>query len=92
MPESKDTAVKKPGRKPAAKKSATSTKSKATTVKKPRKKTEANEQMIQAEIAKKAYELYEQSGRQNGKDVEHWLEAENLLKTKPKRKKAAQKK
>jgi len=28
------------------------------------------------EISKRAYELWEQSGRPAGKDVEHWLKAE----------------
>jgi len=87
MPESKETAVKKPGKKPSAKKATSSVKSKETAVKKPRKSPPAKEQQIQEEIAKKAYELYEQSGREEGKDVQHWLEAENLMKTKPKRKK-----
>ena len=31
-------------------------------------------------IAKKAYEIYEQRGREDGKDFEHWLEAEMLVK------------
>ena len=30
-------------------------------------------------IAKKAYELYEQRGRQGERDVEDWLEAEELV-------------
>jgi hypothetical protein len=32
------------------------------------------------EIAKVAYELYERDGKQNGKDREHWLEAERIVK------------
>ncbi len=47
------------------------------------------DQKIFEEIAKKAYELYEQSGREDGKNVEHWLEAEKLVKPKPKRKKTS---
>lgn len=31
------------------------------------------------EIAKVAYELYERDGRQDGKDREHWLEAERIV-------------
>lgn len=31
------------------------------------------------EIARRAYELYEQDGRQDGKDVEYWLQAEAEL-------------
>jgi DUF2934 family protein len=30
-------------------------------------------------IAKRAYELYEKSGRPDGRDVEFWLEAEREL-------------
>ena len=30
-------------------------------------------------IAKKAYELYEQRGRQGARDVEDWLQAEELV-------------
>lgn len=80
MAQSKETAVKKPRKKPSVKEAA---------VKKPRKKPSAKEQQIREEIAKKAYELYEQSGREDGKDIEHWIEAEKLLKPKPKRKKAS---
>ncbi len=32
------------------------------------------------EIAKVAYELFERDGRQDGKDQEHWLEAEKIVK------------
>lgn len=49
----------------------------------PRKKPAAKESMHE-KIAKKAYELYEKSGRIDGRDIEHWLEAENLLKKKKK--------
>ena len=89
MAESKETEVKKTRKKPSTKKSATASKTKATAVKKPRKKASNNDQQIQEEIAKKAYELYEESGRQDGKDVEHWIKAEKLLKPKPRRKKAS---
>ena len=89
MAESKETEVKKTRKKPSTKKSATASKTKATAVKKPRKKASNNNQQIQEEIAKKAYELYEESGRQDGRDVDHWLEAEKLLKPKPRRKKAS---
>lgn len=30
-------------------------------------------------IAERAYDLYEQDGRQDGKDVQHWLDAEHDL-------------
>jgi len=34
---------------------------------------------MKEEIAKVAYELYERDGRQNGKDQEHWLAAERIV-------------
>ena len=34
---------------------------------------------VRERIAKKAYELYEQRGRQAERDVEDWLEAEELV-------------
>jgi len=35
---------------------------------------------LHEEIAKLAYELYERSGRAEGKDRENWLEAEKIVK------------
>jgi len=80
----KETVVRKPTKKTVAKKPTKKPLAKETVVKKPTKKPLAKEQKIQEAIAKKAYELYEQSGRAEGRDVEHWLEAEDLLKLKPK--------
>lgn len=45
---------------------------------------QANQAPVQGEdlqllIAQKVYELYEQSGRVEGRDLEHWLEAERLI-------------
>ena len=34
---------------------------------------------VRERIAKKAYELYEQRGRQAGRELEDWLEAEELV-------------
>lgn len=34
------------------------------------------------EIRKKAQELYEKSGRKSGRDLENWLEAERIIKSK----------
>lgn len=34
-------------------------------------------------IAQRAYELYVASGSQDGRDVEHWLEAERQLRKDP---------
>lgn len=35
---------------------------------------------LQEEIAKVAHELYERDGRRNGLDLQHWLEAEKIVK------------
>ncbi len=32
-----------------------------------------------SEIATRAYQLYEQDGRPNGKDLEHWFRAEEMI-------------
>jgi exoribonuclease II len=37
---------------------------------------------VRERIAKKAYELYEQRGRQAERDVEDWLKAEELVRKK----------
>jgi len=34
---------------------------------------------VRERIAKRAYELYEQRGRQDGREPEDWLEAEELV-------------
>lgn len=46
------------------------------------------------EIARKAYELFEKSGRVHGRDAENWLEAEKtvLAKVKPVKKASGAKK
>lgn len=36
-------------------------------------------QDVQQQVAQKAYELWEQNGRVEGRDLEHWLEAERLV-------------
>ena len=60
---------------------------KAATPKSPRKTPVTPKESIHDMIARKAYELYEQSGHIDGKDVEHWIEAEKLvLGTKKKKK------
>ncbi len=35
---------------------------------------------LKEEIEKVAYELFERDGREHGKDREHWLEAEKIVK------------
>ncbi len=34
---------------------------------------------VRQEIARVAFELYEKSGREEGKDLLHWLEAEKIV-------------
>jgi len=41
----------------------------------------SNAQLTEA-IRKKAQELYEKSGRKSGRDMENWLEAERIVKSK----------
>jgi len=38
-------------------------------------------ELTHEEIARQAYEIYEKCGREDGKDLEHWLEAERILRT-----------
>jgi hypothetical protein len=47
---------------------------------------------IHEKIVKKAYELWEQSGRIPGHDLENWLEAERIVKAKGKEEKGPEQK
>lgn len=47
--------------------------------KSPGKNTVSTTESIHDKIARQAYEIYEQRGREHGKDVEHWLEAEEFI-------------
>jgi hypothetical protein len=51
--------------------------------KKMMKKTESSysQAQLSEEIRKKAQELYEKSGRQQGRDMDNWLTAERLVKS-----------
>jgi hypothetical protein len=40
------------------------------------------------EIEEVAYELYEQSGKMDGNDIDHWLEAERIVSARQTEKKA----
>jgi hypothetical protein len=40
---------------------------------------------LQAEIAKRAYELWESGGRVHGHDLAHWFQAEDEISRKPRR-------
>ena len=45
----------------------------------PRAPVSGNHLDVSARIARRAYELYEQRGRQSGHDFEDWLEAERQI-------------
>jgi len=45
-----------------------------------KKTTQEKMQGLNELIAKKAYELYEKNGCQQGNDVQNWIEAERLVK------------
>lgn len=49
------------------------------------RKSKKNEDMLRDMIARKAYEIYEERGREEGKDFEHWLEAETRIKAETKK-------
>lgn len=49
------------------------------------RKANKNDDAIREMIARKAYEIYEQSGREDSKDFEHWLEAEKIIMVKMKK-------
>lgn len=66
---------------PAPKKTAAK---KAAVPKSPKKKPAESEESLLDRIAKKAYEIYESRGREAGRELEHWLEAEKLIKSKKK--------
>ncbi len=59
------------------------------------KQTSTNEKTLRRdhlgedEIRLRAYELYEQRGRENGRDVDDWLQAESELNTQQRKAKAA---
>ena len=75
----KKTAAKKPVEK---KTTVRKTAAKKTTVK-PAPAPETLESLYER-IAKKAYEIFESRGREIGRDIEHWLEAEKIIKGKKK--------
>lgn len=45
----------------------------------PRKKGKVDQEFLNEMIAKKAYEIYEQRGREPGKELDDWLEAEKIV-------------
>ena len=47
-----------------------------------RGKGKVGQKSLREIIEKKAYEIYEQRGREPGKELEDWLEAEKIIKRK----------
>ncbi len=52
---------------------------KETEPKTPRGKGKVDEQLIREMIERKAYEIYGQRGREPGKELDDWLEAEKVV-------------
>jgi hypothetical protein len=50
----------------------------------PRKSPGVRKENVRDLIGKKAYELYEKRGREHGHDLDDWLQAEKLVKTRKK--------
>ena len=48
--------------------------------KKPKGKVEQETESLHEMIEKKAYEIYEKRGKQHGRDLDDWLEAERIIK------------
>lgn len=50
----------------------------------PRRSPRTSSGKVREMIGKKAYELYEKRGREPGHDLDDWLEAEKLVRTRKK--------
>ena len=50
------------------------------TIVKQRTGKKAEENSVEERIRMKAYELFEKNGKKHGRDIEHWLKAETLVK------------
>lgn len=50
-----------------------------TIIKSTRKRVKVDKMPLNEMIQKKAYELYEKRGREQGKDLDDWLEAEKIV-------------
>lgn len=50
--------------------------------KSPKRKARVDQKTLHEVIEKKAYEIHEQRGREHGKDLDDWLEAEKIVKGK----------
>jgi hypothetical protein len=54
-------------------------KASGTAVNRNRRKTEPDKKALREMIEKKAYEIYQKRGREHGKDLDDWLEAEKIV-------------
>ncbi len=52
--------------------------------KKPKEKAGQEIESIHEMIKKKAYEIHEKRGKQHGRDIDDWLEAERIIKQRKK--------
>jgi hypothetical protein len=57
---------------------------KGASYKTPRRSPRISKENARDLIGKKAYELFEKRGREHGHDLDDWLEAEKLVKTRKK--------
>ncbi|MCI0454257.1 MAG: DUF2934 domain-containing protein [Candidatus Dadabacteria bacterium] len=46
----------------------------------PKRKAQKETESLQEMIEKRAYELFEKRGREHGRDLDDWLEAERMIK------------
>ncbi|HXG31077.1 MAG TPA: DUF2934 domain-containing protein [Thermodesulfobacteriota bacterium] len=57
-----------------------------TKTKNPKEKPKVDPKTLHEMIEKKAYEIYEKRGREHGRDLDDWLEAERIVMGKRKKK------
>jgi vancomycin resistance protein YoaR len=69
-------------RKTAAKKKAADTPSNVTEITVTREQMTINREISKEEIARLAHQLWNERGRQHGRDADDWLQAEQLLRGK----------
>jgi hypothetical protein len=50
------------------------------TARQPKRKAQKETESLQEMIEKRAYELFEKRGREHGRDLDDWLEAERMIK------------
>jgi hypothetical protein len=54
---------------------------KGASAKTPRRSARISSEKVREMIGKRAYELYEKRGREDGHDLDDWLEAEKIVKS-----------